>query len=288
MIIGISGKIRSGKDTVGKIIQYLTTVNNPTTKEFIDKHINDNYTLVSPQFEIKKFAAKLKQIVSILTGIPVEDLEKQEVKDRVLGKEWDRYLLIEHWINDEYAEHDQFTYFATNKDMQKYINDMGHTDSTCSQVGKQSMTVRQLLQEIGTESMRDVIHPNAWINALFADYKGNRCEHFGKCLCGSGEFSDGTKGLAQCEVEKPKWIITDLRFENELQAIKDRGGITIRVNRITKNPLIDNDVHAVTDWQHPSEIALDSAKFDYVIDNNSDIQSLINKVKIILEKEKII
>ena len=40
---------------------------------------------------------------------------------------------------------------------------------------------------------------------------------------------------------------------------------------------------------HESETALDNYEgFDYVIDNNSDIQSLIEHVKTILIKEKII
>ena len=153
MIIGISGKIGSGKDTIGRIIQMFFMPQK--AKFYLQpdwlKGI-DNYLLTKQSdWQIKKFAYKLKQIVSILTGIPVEDLEKQEVKDRVLGEEWCRYLLKEHWINDEYAQHEQFTYFATNEDMQKYINDMGHTDSTCTQVGRQFITIRQLLQEVGTE-----------------------------------------------------------------------------------------------------------------------------------------
>lgn len=296
MVIAISGKIGSGKDTVGKIIQYLTVSGYDNVKHIlkernskdisIEEHFNSFVeTDYKVQWKIKKFANKLKQIVSILTGILVEDLEKQEVKNRVLGEEWDRYLLKEHWINDEYAEHEQFTYFATNEDMQKYINDMGHTDSTCSQVGKTSITVRQLLQEIGTEVMRNVIHPNIWVNALFSEYKGN--------------FNSDKYWLAEKHtdnvIDYPNWIITDMRFPNELQAVKNRGGITIRVNRdncicttkeaafCTKKCNIDKDFK-----EHPSETALDDAEFDYTIDNNSTIEELIKKVKEILIKEKII
>ena len=92
-------------------------------------------------------------------------------------------------------------------------------------------------------------------------------------------------------IKYPNWIITDVRFPNELQAIKDRDGIIIRVNRPCKECGL---LHAhkmscsKNVIEHESETSLDSAIFDYVIDNNSDIQSLIEKVKIILEKENIL
>ena len=99
-IIGISGYIGSGKDTVGTIIQLLIT--NHIREEL--GHVPIGFTTFTSKerptifdvsgWEIKKFAGKLKQMVSLLTGIPVEDLEKQEVKDSFLGKEWCRYDTI--------------------------------------------------------------------------------------------------------------------------------------------------------------------------------------------------
>jgi hypothetical protein len=32
------------------------------------------------------------------------------------------------------------------------------------------MSVRKLLQKLGTEAMRDGLHTNVWCNALFSDY----------------------------------------------------------------------------------------------------------------------
>ena len=75
----------------------------------------------------------------------------------------------------------------------------------------------------------------------------------------------------------PNWIITDMRFLNELKAVKSRGGITIRVER---PGLIENS--------HPSETSLDSATFDFVINNDKDIGHLISEVRKILEKLSII
>lgn len=100
-------------------------------------------------------------------------------------------------------------------------------------------TNRELLQRFGTEVGRS-ISPTLWVDALFTNYS-----------------------------EDDHWIIPDVRFPSEAKAIKDRGGIVIRVDRETLSH--DN---------HPSETALDDYKgFDYRIDNNSDIEHLIDKVK---------
>jgi hypothetical protein len=92
----------------------------------------------------------------------------------------------------------------------------------------------------------------------------------------------------------PQWIITDLRFPNELKAVKSKNGITIRISRgkpqlyEQMNGTIENPIPTGVFKEHESEIALDNAQFDYEIDNNGTIEELIEKVKEILIKEQII
>ena len=216
MIIGISGRISSGKDTVGQIIQYLT-----------DESINKFYTFEqwavetyngqdTTKWQIKKFAAKMKQCVSIITGIPVESLENIDIKNSLIGEDWG------------------------------------------------DITYRKLLQLLGTEVGR-CIHKDFWINALFSRYTKTT-------------LNWDADGNTTVEVY-PNWIITDVRFHNEAEAIKSRGGIMIRLTR-------NSDVIS----EHTSETALDHyAWFDYVIDNsNTTIDELIRIVKEILIMEKII
>ena len=125
------------------------------------------------------------------------------------------------------------------------------------------LTPRKLLQLLGTEAGRQIIHPNIWVNALFADWK-------------SGYVEQGA-GWIETEDDYPNWIVTDVRFPNEAKAIKDRGGILIRINR---PQYLDNGLVIRKD-EHLSETALDDYDgFDYVIDNDSDsVQDLIDKVK---------
>jgi hypothetical protein len=118
------------------------------------------------------------------------------------------------------------------------------------------MSVRDFLQKLGTEGLRDGLHTNTWVNALMADYK---------CVP-----ADRAPNGWDCD----NWIITDTRFPNEAQAIKDAGGIIIRVTRPGIGPVND----------HPSETGLNQWKFDYEIQNDSSLNELINSVRIFKQK----
>jgi hypothetical protein len=226
MIIGINGYSGSGKDTVGMMIQYLNCDQAEVPIEKVCANYLDHEYWLDEQsnWEIRKFAGKLKDIASHLTGIDIEDFEDQSFKKTNLGTEW--------W-------------------------------TTCDE-GLQPMTVREFLQKLGTDALRNGLHPNVWVNALMADYK-----HEKTCDC---------EKECRCTFKLPNWIITDTRFINEAKAIKDNGGIIIRVDRPGVKP-INN---------HPSEIELDSWNFDYKIANVSDLISLMFTVENILKHAKII
>ena len=191
------------------------------------------------KWHIKKWAGKLKTIASILTGIPVENFEDQEFKKTLLGPEWGTVKDIPLNAVPVFA------------DIQ--FNSL--------------MTVRDFLQKLGTDAIRDSLHENTWVNATMIDYKKESSE------CGISKI--GT--IVNC-VDYPNWIITDTRFPNEAEAIKKAGGIVIRVDRPGVKPIND----------HPSETGLDDWKFDYKIANVSDIKALSLSVQMILEKENIL
>jgi len=230
MIIGIAGRIGSGKDTVGNIIQYLTFCKHYNRTDLSYKDFTNSIGWV-PTWEIKKFAGKLKQIASLLTGIPVEDFEDQEFKKSYLGAEWGTVQDV------------PLTSIPPFADMQFNV----------------LMSVRELLQKLGTEAIRDGLHPNAWVNALMCEYKRPKMS----------------------EYNPSNWIITDVRFPNELEAVEDVKGLTLKVVR----PVEKSKTPARL---HPSETSLDKAEFDYTIINDGSIEDLIKKVRQILITEKII
>lgn len=88
-------------------------------------------------------------------------------------------------------------------------------------------TPRLLLQLIGTELFRNNIHDNIWINALMCEYKEKiTTESFYDI-----KTNNYTGITNKSKNNFPNWIITDMRFPNELKAVKDKGGICIRIER---------------------------------------------------------
>jgi dephospho-CoA kinase len=266
MIIGISGKIGSGKDTVEAIIQHLVS-NSRFDIDYwlkLDAPTRSTYS----GWCIRKFAGKLKECVSLITGIPVKDLENPDIKDSSLGEDWIRYSYATGHTKDHEGN---ITMLSTQCSKEKYEEERIINWQTAY---KNELTPRLLLQWIGTEIGR-VIHQNLWINALFVDYQAKV------------ELTDELDGN---NWRYPNWIITDMRFLNELEAVKRYKGITIRVNREDERSrfaAIDKPEER-SKYYHPSETALDNASFDHVIDNCGTIEELIQKVKNILIEEKIL
>jgi hypothetical protein len=227
-IIGIFGYAGSGKDTVGRLIQYnMSRGSRMPIEELISDYRDHEWWLEEQSgWEIKKWAGKLKTIASLITGIDVEKFEDQEFKKTNLGPEWNitkQYESDAPWIAEGGESYEE------------------------------PMTVRDLLQRLGTEAMREGLHTNVWVNALMADYK-------------PGSFYPDVP--AEDHAKLPNWIITDTRFPNEAQAIKDKGGMVIKVDRPGVGPVNG----------HPSEDALKDYNFDYVIHNNGSINDLDKKV----------
>lgn len=275
MIIAISGKIGSGKDTVGGIINWLSSPK-------IRMGYNDNFKTFmkdggtfSDSFKTKKFAGVLKDFICLLLGCTREQLEDPEFKNKALGPEWWYFYFPSGSINS-YNPKIHYPGFWHSQYLRKH-------------------TPRTLLTSIGTDAIKTIVHPNAWINALFANYQqivgyapGNYYCKCGKC----GEQFMGDKRAVRCEkcsIFYPNWIITDLRFPDEFDAVKQREGITIRVNR-PYTTTGGNGIPATFDKSqfHISETALDNHKFDYIIENDGSMEDLIEKVKQILIQEKII
>jgi hypothetical protein len=344
-LISISGKIGSGKDLTAQIIQALDWYYNGHKNSIKEKYTDIEYCLrvikgdsmQYSEWQVKKFADKLKDIVCILLGCTREQLEDREFKEKELGKEW--------WVN-KFGDDTIQTY---------------HPNQNSNTLIK--LTPRLLLQLIGTQCFRDIVHPDTWCNSLMNKYIlsnetiyvyiTGRWDCIGtfirvlldkeveigtksldeNWIVDSGNLKDGyflkpLKGQFQNEHRilkpgyrfsiyhkeeiYPNWILTDTRFPNELKAVKDRGGICIKINRSLYNYLDEtytwselekevlkdtgerifksyaDEVHLIKS-DHASETALNHiTDWDYKIDNNSTLEELIEKVKVILIKEKII
>lgn len=282
MLIGISGKIGSGKDTFADLLA-IAIINvkapNGDRNDFriqveALRSLRSKNQLDPSDCKIVKFADALKDIVCRLTGCTRAQLEDQDFKNSFMPDEW-RYT-----IDDNKAA--------------------AHTLAK----GTTARTYREFLQELGTDVLRSWI-PNIHVNATFAAWKPIP----GKVdkITGWG----GNRGDVKVEEKYPNWIITDMRFPNELVAVQEHGGITIRINRrddlrdpggfaaymigtgtagMPAQPLGKNlfDAAKRISHPHPSETALDNYNFfDVVIDNNGTIDELYAKALEIVNQYKL-
>lgn len=204
-LIAISGKIGSGKNTVATILQLIRL-------RYLKN--NGNVDIVKLNIDFDSFNLRNLRLMC-----EDWDVHSQMAFGRKLK------LICSILIGEKDVSKFENAYFKSSKLPTEWNN-------------PEPLTVRKMLQIVGTEALRDKLHPNVWVNALFADYNS---------------YS--------------KWVITDMRFPNEFEAVKEKGGICIRVNR---------DSSEKSD--HLSETALDNHQFDFTIDNNGTIEQLIGAV----------
>jgi len=122
------------------------------------------------------------------------------------------------------------------------------------------ITPRQALQFIGTDLFRNHIHE------LIPDIKKDIWIWVVKRKIASQLKKNPNK----------KFVITDIRFPDELQAVKDLGGITIKIQR-------DN----ISCDAHESEILIDNLETEYVFVNNKTKDDLYKCVIDVLNTKKI-
>lgn len=246
MIIGIGHKKGSGKDTFAQMLQY------GLYKQALKTSWEANHFLRREQFrtphsfeEFRDFSDENKRSWSKFEV-------RKFAKKLKLGLELDfpTEFNVEEW--------------ETRGD--------SYRDEIMPSLG---ISRREALQQRGMK-IRE-IHSEYWVYSLLSEYNDfNRqcqdcgCKYYddppyGKCpKCGSKVNTVATPS---------NWIITDVRFPNEAEAIKQRGGILIKMER---------GLHT---GEHPSETALDNYQgWDWVIINkNISLEELLQKAEKLLK-----
>lgn len=135
------------------------------------------------------------------------------------------------------------TLFDLTNDLDQAINIVN--SSKTNKIYKDHTTA-QMLQIIG-QGLRDKIDDNIWVNLLFKSYKND------------------------------KWVISDIRYKNEYLALKQAGGILIKIEGNCRHPIDGRNM------QHQSEVEMINIKADYTITNFTTIDDLGKQVKQILK-----
>lgn len=232
-IVGIKGFKGSGKDTVASMISYIL-------HDGIMKANYDTWLLyhkngfVENDEIIIHFADKLKDDIAAFCGIDRKLLDKQEIKENY-------YYNFNTGIVSTNIKDSFYIIDNCNDTILKYDGLAKHLVLFSNNV---SIKIRALLQYYGT----NVIRNHFWHEA-FIRYTMNKA-------------FDIRNSKGQC-------IIADARFDNdECKAIRDCGGMIIRVDRKS-----NNDNH---DSHESEQITIN--KDDYVIDNTGTLVGLFYKV----------
>jgi hypothetical protein len=139
-----------------------------------------------------------------------------------------------------------------------------------NRLGIPHLTPRWVLQNWGTEVCRNGFHQDIWVASV---------EH-------------------KLMSTRDNIVITDCRFPNEVNAIKNSNGVTCRVERGPR-PIWYDDAIAHNKgpkhigWAlgkaalerhnvHASEYSSVGLEYDYIIENNGTIDELHNKIKLII------
>lgn len=201
MIIGITGKAQSGKDTACRIVQLINTVDYDCacSEGEGEKYILDNVDNILPitcMWEKHAFADKLKECASTILGVP-------------------RFM------------------FESGKFKESF------TSLPLSNKEGEPMTNREFLQYFGTEVGRS-IDKDLWIKALMYSYGRDKESH---------------------------WIVPDVRFPNEADAIRNAGGVLWKIERDGSGA-----------GNHISEKLIDDIMVDIIIENNLDMKYYIKAI----------
>lgn len=232
-IVGIKGFKGSGKDTVASMISYI--LHNGIMKASYDTwllyHKND---FIENDEIIIHFADKLKDDISEFCGIDRKLLDRQDIKE-------ENYYNFKTGIVSTNINDATYVVDKCNDAILKY-NDL--SSYLVLYNNNVSIKIRVLLQYYGT----NIIRNNFWREAFIR--------------CTMNKAFDIRNSKGQC-------IIADVRFDNdECKAIRDCGGMIIRVDRKS-----NNDNH---DSHESEQITIN--KDDYVIDNTGTLVGLFYKV----------
>ena len=187
------------------------------------------------QWKHYSFALPLKRVVATLLGLPLAAMEMREIKDKPLEKP----IRLQEEDADRIME--AIPHPILGHSMADKVRE------ACD--GKEFNTVRELLQFIGTDIGRDIINKDIWTNI--------------------------TKDAVNNLKKDNNVVITDVRFENEKDVIKDMGGYVIEIQR--KTELSDVAKHKSEDIDFES---------DLVIENNGSMQKMYDQIEEFLNDTK--
>lgn len=209
IVIALTGKARSGKDTAASIMSALIDAYNN------QQHIGFTETYV---LGLESFAAPIKSMIAMMLDFfGVGSIQQPET--------------LQPYIEGDKKE-----------EIIPYID----------------KSARELMQTLGTDWGRDKVKPLLWVDSMTARL--------------SNYDTVGDMGYAGAVI-----LVTDCRFNNEAEALKQRHGAHIIQMVRTNAP------ESVGDPDHPSEAGVSPDLIDHTIINNGTTRELVTTVHDLLQ-----
>lgn len=190
-IIGIAGTKGSGKDTVANMINYIFAkgVTNATYANYVLMAKKTQYTKSD---RIIHFADVLKQIVSLMFGIPIDKLNDRKYKDEMFYNLNSGTFLEPMTVALDVIKDSKYAIIDID-----YLKSYSLAKAIKHNIGKiPIIKVRTLLQYIGTEIGRKQLFDDIWVK---------------RCIANAVDVAEARR---LC-------VIADVRFANEANAISN-------------------------------------------------------------------
>lgn len=221
-IICIQGLKNSGKDSAADMLQYLMNKPSWMHNYWMYKYKFSN----SYNWKIVHYADKLKEVVAILLNVTVDDLNDRNFKEQCYVD----FTTLELFWKEEITNSDKIlTDTKFNKEIKRL--DMNLTRNYY-------LSVRQVLQFIGTEVLRHFLGNELWI---LHTLKNNT-----------------------------NIIVADQRFLVENQAAQDHDAFIIHITR----PNSEQGLHTS---ESELQTLLEQNKYNYHLENDGSLKDLFNK-----------
>ena len=222
-IISFGGFRNTGKDTSALMLQFM--LNTPSIFHYYWIFKYFKFLGKYGKWKVTSFAKPLKEVLSIILGVPVEKFENRDFKENYCV---DLSTLKIEKINPV------TTPLMTDKFFSKVAKELD-----ISTIKKHCITIRQMLQYVGTECLRRLVSEDIWINAT---------------------------------LKKNNIIISDLRFKREFESLDKHKSFRILIERPGCNPGNHPSEKEILELKA-------NRNFEGYINNNGTLKDLFYKIK---------
>jgi hypothetical protein len=242
-VLGVSGNTNSGKDTVA------------------------DYICETHGFTKMSYADPLKRFIRDVFYFSDEQLWGASSKRNSVDRRYDRE---DAWTQASSNIKDlgvTFVNSISGKENPEGYSSLVHWFSWLQEEYKGNLSPRVVLQSLGTDWGRKEITDSVWVDHLLSQAKVLLNENGDP----SHKGYTAQRGVFESEHRTLGIVVSDIRFENEMQAIHKVGGAVVRIMR----PGNDTLASGIGIEGHASEAHdYDFSNFDMIIQNDKGLDAL--------------